>query len=76
MYASYRAIGGPDGLLALHEAFEGNTMSAKRDGDVYRVFSYATQIAAHRLDGKGTVFNDRKYSKTTTYHQNLCHAWL
>jgi len=74
--ASYRAIGGPDGLLANRAPFEGNTMSAYIDAHgVYNVMSYATVIATRAPDGTVDV-PDRRYSNTTSRQQNLCRAWL
>lgn len=72
--ANYRQI--PHSLLS-QEPFEGNSMSARRDhtGD-YVVFSYSTEIARvdHRTGER--TFNDRKYSTTTSRHQNLVRAYL
>ena len=76
--ASYREIGGPDGLLARMKAFDGNSMSARYVDGKYVVFSYATEIA--RVEDTGMylrrTLNTRKYSVTTSRQQNLCAAWL
>lgn len=71
--ANYRSI---PTLLRTQQPFEGNSMSARRDytGD-YVVFSYATEIARVTPDGQ-RIINDRKYSTTTSRHQNLVHANL
>ena len=74
--ATYREIGGPDGLLARGLPFDGNSMSARTDRHgAYCVYSYATEIARVDADGRQT-FNDQHYSQTTSRQQNLCHAWL
>lgn len=74
--ATYRDIGGPDGLLAREVAFSGSSMSARTGADgVYRVYSYATEIASVTPDGRRTL-NTRHYSPTTSRQQNLCRAWL
>ncbi len=74
--ATYRQIGGPNGLLARKGAFVGNSMSAhtERDG-TYVVVSYRTPIATWR-PGVGADVPDQRYSVTTSRQQNLCRAWL
>lgn len=71
-------------LLRNREPFEGNSMSARYDlnGD-YVVYSYATEIARvvstngliHGPEGE-KIINTRKYSATTSRHQNLVAATL
>lgn len=74
--ATYRQIGGPNGLLARKVPFEGNSMSAILTGrGEYIVYSYATEIAWHCAE-TGPVVSERKYSTTTSRHQNQCRAWL
>jgi hypothetical protein len=65
---NYRSI---PAALRNREPFNGNSMSARYDhtGD-YVVFSYATEIARVQPNG-AKVTNDRKYSHTTSRHQNL-----
>lgn len=81
--ASYREIGGPDGLLARTVPFAGNTMSAQEDADgTYRVYSYATEIArVERVEepdwcGLRKWVTEEYFSTTTSRQQNLCRAWL
>lgn len=74
--ATYRDIGGPEGYLATRTDFKGNSMSGETNSDgVYFVKSYNTVIAEAHPDGT-LIFNDAKYSHTTTRHQHLCHTWL
>lgn len=83
-YAACRRIGGPDGLLARTEPFEGNTMWARwtttdapfRMLRHYEVYSYSTQIAEYDRATGGLRVADGHWSVTTTRHQNLCRAWL
>lgn len=79
--SNYREI---PALLRSREPFEGNSMSAHHahNGD-YVVMSYATEIArVPSLNGlvRGSegerVLNERKYSMTTSRHQNLVRANL
>ena len=73
--STYREI---PALLSARRPFEGRSMSARLEGqdyDVYTVYSYGTIIATKR-PGRPTIFNDRKYSHTTSRHQNLVHAHL
>lgn len=74
-YASYSLIGGPEGLLARREPFQGNSMRAEWIGRTYTVWSYRTVIAEAEQDG-GVTHNEQRYSVTTSHHQNLCRAWL
>lgn len=62
-------------FLTAMAAFTGNSMSAKWVGDSYFVYSYETVIASWtaRL---GAIHNHRKYSTTTSRHQNLCRQYL
>jgi hypothetical protein len=55
--------------LAKSEAFKGNSMSAYWFGNTYVVYSYNTLIASTDLNGY--EFDGRKYSTTTSRHQNL-----
>jgi hypothetical protein len=77
--SNYREI---PAMLRSRVPFSGNSMSAHydRNGD-YVVMSYATEIA--RMTRKVTpegglevIMNDRKYSTTTSRHQNLVRANL
>jgi hypothetical protein len=73
--ASYGEIGGPGGLLARREPFQGNSMSARLEPDgAYVVTSYRTDIAW--AAGDDVVITDQRYSTTTTRHTNMCRAWL
>ena len=61
--------------------FIGNTMLGEREnyesGFAYRIWSYDTPIAlvvVHYKNGNATIYrNERKYSTTTSKHQNV--AW-
>lgn len=79
--SNYREI---PSCLTNREPFDGNSMSARYVANgAYVVYSYATEIArvpstnglVHGPEGS-VVFNDRKYSRTTSRHQTLCHAHL
>lgn len=66
--SNYREI---PALIAARSSFEGNSMSAFTDYEGnYVVMSYATVISVRAPDG-GITINERKYSQTTTRHQNL-----
>lgn len=56
--------------------FKGNSMHASIDVEgSYRVFSYSTLIAIHYGQGLSWT-QDKKYSTTTSRHQNLIRkAW-
>lgn len=74
--APYRDIGGPNGHVARHESFEGNSMSAHTDRDgTYKVLSYATVIATLSPDGLAWI-SDNHWGPTTGRHINICRAWL
>jgi hypothetical protein len=75
MSDSYRQITGPDGKLARCEPFNGNSMSAFEHDGVYVVRSYGTTIAERHDDGT-LVFNARRFSTTTSRHQNAARAWI
>jgi len=66
-YSNYQQI--RDHLIE-NEPFEGNTMRATLEDGVYRVYSYTTVIYKELPDGR-CIFNQDKYSRTTTKHQNL-----
>jgi hypothetical protein len=54
--------------------FKGNSLSGYWDGEVFRVFSYSTLIAVTQPSGR--VIASKKYSTTTSRHQNLIRrAW-
>ena len=57
--------------LANREPFRGNSLTAYWSGEVYNVVSYSTLIATAVQRGYWTTFNERKYSATTSRHQNL-----
>ena len=61
--------------LANREPFRGNSLRAYWDGEVYKVVSYSTLIA--EIGNMGNMLiSDRKYSVTTSRHQNLIRrAW-
>jgi len=80
--SNYREI---PALLRQRVPFDGNSMSARwlaiDGGLAYVVFSYDTEIARFQSadgtrDNGVKIFNDRKYSHTTSRHQNLAHANL
>ena len=61
--------------LAEHLPFNGNSLTAFWDGDTYKVFSYSTLIARVNPSGDHDIAT-RKYSVTTSRHQNLIRrAW-
>jgi hypothetical protein len=61
--------------LRNREPFKGNSMWAYWDGEVYKVVSYSTLIAEQGSRGN-LLISDRKYSTTTSRHQNLIRrAW-
>ena len=73
--ANYREI---SELLATKTPFKGNSCHAFIDDEnVYRVFSYSTQIALFQLSGEPNPWlNPSRYSVTTSRLQNLIKkAW-
>lgn len=69
MASNYREI---PGLLRARAPFEGNSMSATvSPSGLYEVWSYATVIATLDTRSGQKAFNDQKYSRTTSRHQNL-----
>lgn len=69
---SYKTI---ETKLRNRESFNGNSMNAHYTEGAYMVYSYATLIAYHNYDGE-LYFNPKKYSVTTSRHQNLVKkAW-
>lgn len=61
-----------EGLLALHEPFNhSGTLTAKREGDEYKIWSYSTLIATYNLMDGTWWINPTKYSVTTSKQQNL-----
>ena len=68
--------------LQRKEEFRGNTMWArwevpiKSNVDTYIVYSYATPIAWWNPGMDKPLVNLGKYSRTTSYHQNLVKAHL
>ena len=62
--------------LKAYEPFKGNSLWATRNGDEYYVYSYSTQIARASLNVLWHDVTERKYSTTTSRHQNLIRrAW-
>jgi hypothetical protein len=55
--------------LANREQFRGNTMTGYQNGETYVIFSYDTPIAWF-YEG-GWELDSRKYSVTTSKHQNI-----
>ena len=54
--------------------FKGNSLSAYWEGEIYKVVSYSTLIAVKQPSGR--VIASKKYSSTTSRHQNLIKkAW-
>lgn len=91
MTATYHDIGGPDGLLARLQEFQGNSMSARwhtlpSGTSAYTVYSYRTPIARYcppepterETNDMFAEFslNDTYYSVTTANAQSLVRAWL
>lgn len=55
--------------------FKGNSLTAYWEGELYKVISYSTLIASTHSNGTFSVAT-RKYSVTTSRHQNLIkRAW-
>ena len=62
--------------LARFVPFNGNSMSGAWDDDVFFVYSYSTIIASHHSKDDTRFLNSKKYSATTTRHQNIVRrAW-
>jgi hypothetical protein len=62
--------------LKAYEPFRGNSLWATRSGDEYTVYSYSTQIARASVNVLWHEVEPRKYSVTTSRHQNLIRrAW-
>jgi TRAP-type C4-dicarboxylate transport system substrate-binding protein len=61
--------------LRNREPFKGNSLTAYWEGQVYKVVSYSTLIA--EIGNMGNILiSDRKYSVTTSKHQNIIRrAW-
>jgi hypothetical protein len=60
--------------LIEYKPFKGNSMVAFWKGSTYLVYSYNTLIAV--ADPDGMNYDPRKYSTTTSRHQNLIRkAW-
>ena len=83
--ATYNDIGGPNGLLANLEEFEGNSLRAHWALDTYIVVSYSTPIAEIELangedEGRDLyerfALDESHYSVTTRHHQTLIGAWI
>jgi hypothetical protein len=55
--------------LANREQFRGNTMTGYQNGETYVIFSYDTPIAWFYQGG--WELDSRKYSVTTSKHQNI-----
>jgi hypothetical protein len=57
--------------LATLQPFTGNSLTAERVGDTYRVTSYRTQIAEWNLTTGEKWVSPTRYSVTTSKQQNL-----
>jgi len=56
--------------IAQLRPFEGNSMSAKHEGNEYRIYSYSTLIAV--IEGREITYLDNQYySRTTSKQQAL-----
>jgi hypothetical protein len=70
---SYRTI---EQKLIEYKPFKGNSMWARHEGDEYVVYSYSTRIARCAMNVMWHDVPARKYSTTTSRHQNLIRkAW-
>jgi hypothetical protein len=74
---NYRTI---EQKLKARKPFKGNSMSAsleKHEGEIWlTVYSYRTPIARHAMGSWKYQFDSKKYSATTSRHQNLVRrAW-
>ena len=62
--------------LKAYEPFKGNSLTAFRSGDEYSVYSYSTLIARASVNVLWHEVEPRKYSVTTSRHQNIIRrAW-
>lgn len=69
MRASYKDIAG---LVRNLTPFNGNSMSATMNGrNEYWIFSYSTPIAVINFEENIFKLNARKYSSTSSRHQNI-----
>jgi len=68
MYSNYRDI---ERAIANEESFNGNSARGYRTGDGYIVYSYDIEILSINLLTGHIVFNEQKYSSTTSRLQNI-----
>lgn len=58
-------------LIRYLTAFKHGSHHATWDGDKYSIYSYTTLIATYDRQTYEVVFNERKYSVTTSRLQNI-----
>jgi hypothetical protein len=78
--STYADMSGPEGYLAETETFAGQSMhgewTRKGGDDLYVVYSYGTAIAIYDPQTNERFVSVAEYSATTTFHRELCRAWL
>ena len=62
--------------LERHEAFRASNLSAFWVDEAYLVFSYAEVIGVYNANTGEKWYNTKKYSMTTSKHQNLVKVYL
>lgn len=67
---------GAKASLQQHEAFRASSLSAFWVDEAYIVFSYAEVIGVYNRNTGEKWYNEAKYSKTTSKHQNLVKTYL
>lgn len=69
-------LAGAKTSLQHHEAFRASSLSAFWVDEAYIVFSYAEVIGVYNSNTGEKWYNEAKYSKTTSKHQNLVKTYL
>lgn len=69
-------LAGAKACLQQHEAFRASNLSALWVDEAYIVFSYAEVIGVYNRNTGEKWYNEAKYSKTTSKHQNLVKTYL
>ena len=69
-------LAGAKACLQQHEAFKASNLSAFWADEAYIVFSYAEVIGVYNRNTGEKWYNEAKYSKTTSKHQNLVKTYL
>ena len=69
-------LAGAKAYLQQHEAFRASSLSAFWVDEAYIVFSYAEVIGVYNRNTGDRWYNEAKYSRTTSKHQNLVKTYL